>query len=57
LAVGEPGFDVVQAPDFALAEGGQGWWEVGALGDLEDALPGDVAQHRSDFVGAYEAGV
>jgi hypothetical protein len=46
----DPGFDVCFAPDFALAEGGDGFREVIASGDLVGALAAGVAEHCADFV-------
>jgi hypothetical protein len=49
-----PVVDVFGFPDLALREVGYGSGEVGAAGDLVDALPADSAQADADLMGADE---
>jgi len=44
----------IGSPDLALREVGYGLGEVGAAGDLVDALPADSAQADADLMGADE---
>jgi hypothetical protein len=44
LALVDPGVDVVAEPDFALGEVDDGCRELGAAGELMDALAADAEQ-------------
>ena len=48
----DPVVDVVGGPDLALCKVGYGSGEVGAAGDLIDALPADSAEADADLMGA-----
>ena len=50
----DPVVDVVGGPDLALCKVGDGPREVGAAGDLIDALPADSAEADADLMGADE---